>query len=170
MLRQASVSDLINDRVSRGRNRYVVITMRRYPRFVNRAYRDEYVSEMSPDWPLFEDWLSAKRRHGDHNGAFEKSGFEERFSISEAGLEHLARLVDLSLKKDVYFVCSCKTGQRCHRELVLMIARKLFKNADVEKPLNSYPIFAKRLALPKNEGKIVREETHARKVPKKKVS
>lgn len=145
MLRQASVSDLLNERVSRNRKNYIVVTMRRYPRFLNRQYRDEYVSEMSPDWKLFEDWLTAKRKFNDHNGAFDRSHFEERFTISELGLEHLARLCAIAAKKDVYFVCQCATGQKCHRELVLMIAKKYFK-VKVEKSKNEYPLFAKRLA------------------------
>ena len=155
------------DRVVRNRRNYVVITMRRYPRFINRAYRDEYVSEMSPDWPLFEDWLKAKRKDDDHNGAFSKSDFEERFTISELGLEHLARLCALAIKKDVYFICSCKTGQRCHRELVLMIAAKLFKNVKVEKPLNSYPVFQERLAGRNFTKEVVRTETHSKKTKKR---
>jgi hypothetical protein len=92
MLRQASVSDLISDRVSRETG-YVVITMRRYPRFVNRLLRDEYLSCMSPELELFEDWLSAKRRHQDHDRAFARSRFEERFDVGDEGLLVLARAV-----------------------------------------------------------------------------
>src|SRR4051812_33899567 len=122
MLYQASVKDLLSERVSRDRNHYIVITMRRYPRFLNRQYRDEYVSEMSPDWELFEDWLTAKRDHSDHNGAFTRSSFEKRFTISKLGLEHLARLCTIATTRDVYFVCQCTTGERCHRELILKLA------------------------------------------------
>ena len=110
MLHQASVSDLIMDRASRGRGKYIVITMRRYPRFINRALRDEYVSAMSPDWELFEDWLKAKRKYNDHNGAFARSRFEERFSITEAGLEHLARLSALSMTKKFILCVVAKPG------------------------------------------------------------
>lgn len=144
MLRQASVSDLIRDRVSREKA-YIVITMRRYPRFVNKQLRDEYLSCMSPDWKLFEDWLSAKRRFKNHNGAFAKVKFEERFDVNEEGLEHLARICALAAEKDVYLVCQCQTGDRCHREFLLILAKRLFK-ANVEKPRNEYPIFEKRLS------------------------
>jgi uncharacterized protein YeaO (DUF488 family) len=143
MLKQASVSDLITGRVSREKA-YVVITMRRYPRFVNRMLRDEYLSSMSPDWKLFEDWISAKRRYNAHDGAFGKVRFEERFDVNDEGLEHLARLCAMAAEKDVYLVCQCHSGLRCHREFVLILARRLFK-ANAEKPKNKYPIFEKRI-------------------------
>lgn len=153
MLKQASVSDLINDRVSRDSS-YIVITMRRYPRFVNRALRDEYLTSTSPDRKLFEDWLTAKRRYDDHNGAFAKSKFDQRFTLEEDGLEHLARLCAMAETQDVYLVCQCHKGMRCHREYLLIMARKIFK-ANAEKPANAYPEFEKRLpqmrkALPKS--------------------
>jgi uncharacterized protein YeaO (DUF488 family) len=161
MLRQASVSDLIMDRVSRGRSTHVVITMRRYPRFVNRALRDEYTPEMSPEPSLHEDWLSAKRKHNDHDGAFARTRYEERFTISALGLEHLRRLSELSKKKDVYFICSCRIGQRCHREMVLMLAKKWF-NAETDEITQSYPEFEKRICSPEGSPKIVRREDKAR--------
>lgn len=123
---------------------YVVITMRRYPRFVSRNLRHEYLSCMSPENPLFEDWLSAKRRFRDHNGAFKRSRFEERFAVGDEGLEHLARLAAMASKRDVHFVCQCQVGNRCHRELVLILARELF-GARVENPKNDYPIFLRRV-------------------------
>ena len=144
MLRQASVSDLIMDRVSRGPNTYIVITMRRYPRFVNRALRDAYTPEMSPEPSLHEDWLSAKRKHDDHDGAFARTRYEKRFTISEAGLEYLKRYAKLSREKDVYFVCSCRVGQRCHREMVLLLARK-WLGAETDAITNDYPELEARL-------------------------
>lgn len=143
MLRQASVSDLITDRVSREKA-YIVITMRRYPRFVNRNLRDEYLSCMAPEWKLFENWLSAKRRFKDHDGAFGKVKFEERFDVDQEGLAHLARICELAKKQDVYLVCQCHLGSRCHREFLLILAKKVFK-AKVEKPKNQYPVFEKRI-------------------------
>ena len=147
MLKQASVSDLIMDRVSREKA-YIVITMRRYPRFVNRLLRDEYINTMSPDPVLFQDWLSAKRACGHHNPAFPKSRFEERFRINEEGFQQLERLSRFSRDRDVYLICSCKTGERCHREMVLMLAKAFFK-AKVEAPRNEYPVFSERLRGPR---------------------
>lgn len=143
MLRQGTVSDLITRRVSRD-DAYVVITMRRYPRFVSRQLRDEYLTCMSPEPRLFEDWLSAKRRHRDHDGAFARARFEERFDVNDEGLGHLARLCAMARRKDVYLVCQCHAGLRCHREFLLILARQLF-HADAEKPKNKYPIFEKRI-------------------------
>jgi uncharacterized protein YeaO (DUF488 family) len=143
MLRQATVSDLITDRVSREKG-YVVITMRRYPRFINKQLRDEYLTCMSPDKVLFEDWLTAKRKHDDHDGAFARSRFEERFDVGEDGLQQLERLCRMAEKKDVFLVCQCHEGKRCHREFTLILARKLFK-AKAEKPKNAYPVFEGRI-------------------------
>lgn len=131
------------DRVSSERD-YVVITMRRYPRFIARELRQEYLSSMSPDRELFEEWLAAKRKYNDHNGAFRRSRFEERFTLDEQGLADLERLSTLARKRDVYLVCNCPLGERCHREMLLLLAKKLFR-AKAEKPKQEYPIFTARL-------------------------
>lgn len=165
MLKQASVSDLIMDRVSRGRKNYIVITMRRYPRFVNRALRDEYTPEMSPEPSLHEDWLSAKRKHDDHDGAFARTCYDKRFTISEKGFENLKRFSEMSKTKDVYFICSCRVGQRCHREMVLLLAKKWFK-AKTDEITHRYPDFEKRISSPTASKKIVRQEPEKAK-PKK---
>jgi len=143
MLRQASVSDLITGRASREKG-YVVIAMRRYPRFINRALRDEYLPSLAADRKLFEDWLSAKRRYQDHEGAYKRAKFESRYELTDEGMEHLARLSALAEKQDVYLVCQCHEGHRCHRELLLILAKKLFR-AKTEKPKNEYPVFEKRI-------------------------
>ncbi|MBS1960436.1 MAG: hypothetical protein JST80_13245 [Bdellovibrionales bacterium] len=144
MLKQASVSDLISERVNRDIG-YVTIIMRRYPRFINRALRDEYLPCLSPDRKLFGNLISAKRRYKDHNGAFERVHFDERFTIDHEGMEALGRLVRVARKKDVYLVCQCQIGKHCHREMVLLLAKKLFKDSKVENPRNTYPKFLKRL-------------------------
>ena len=146
LLRQASVSDLISGRVSR-ENGYIVISMRRYPRFVNRLLRDEYVIDMSPQQELFEDWLRIKRKTEDHDAAFRLSHYEARFQLNENGLVQLLRLALLSRRKDVYLICQCHVGQRCHREMLLLLAKKWI-GVSVEGPFNRYPIFERRLARP----------------------
>jgi uncharacterized protein YeaO (DUF488 family) len=143
MLRQASVSDLITDRVNRDKG-YVVITMRRYPRFIRRELRDEYVSTMSPDVKLHEEWLAAKRRNHDHDGAFARTHYERRFEVSDPGWADLARLCRLAKRKTVYFVCQCPVGYRCHREMLLILAREIY-GAPAEDPRNDYPEFRKRI-------------------------
>jgi hypothetical protein len=145
MLRQASVSDLITDRVSRSPRHHVVIAMRRYPRFVSRELRDEYLPSLASDPRLFEDWLSTKRRTGDHNGAFARVRFEQRFVLDDEGMRHLERLSRLSRRKDVYLVCQCARGLRCHRELLLLLARERF-GAPIDEPANDYPQYRRRLS------------------------
>lgn len=142
MLRQASVSDLTMDRVNRDQG-YIVITMRRYPRFVRRELRDEYLTSMSPDPKLHETWLSAKRRYRDHNGAFGRVHYEKRFEVSEPGWADLERLCRLARRKTVYLVCHCRVGDRCHREMLLLLAREIF-GAPAEEPRNDYPEFRGR--------------------------
>jgi uncharacterized protein YeaO (DUF488 family) len=158
MLKQGSVSDLIMERVCRGRKNHVVITMRRYPRFVNRLLRDEYTPEMSPEPKLHEDWLTAKRKYNDHDGAFARAQYEKRFTISEKGLEQLKKFSELSKKKDVYIICSCRVGQRCHREMVLLLAKKWFRAKTVE-ITHRYPEFEKRIMSAAASKKIVRKES-----------
>ncbi len=143
MLRQASVSDLITDRVNRDKG-YVVITMRRYPRFVRRELRDEYLTSMSPEIKLHESWLSAKRRYRNHNGAFARVHYELRYNVSEPGWADLERLCRLAKRKTVYLICQCRVGDRCHREMLLILAKELF-HAPAEAPKNEYPDFVKRL-------------------------
>ncbi len=149
MLKQASVSDLTRGIVNRD-SAHIVITMRRYPRFVNRKLRDEYLTCMSPEPKLFEDWLKKKRFHDDHDGAFDRSKFEERFGLEDEGLEHLARLSMLAAEKDVFLVCQCHTGKRCHREFLLILAKRLF-GANAEAPKNKYPVFEKRVTVMKRK-------------------
>jgi uncharacterized protein YeaO (DUF488 family) len=143
MLRQASVSDLISGKIDRSRG-YIAITMRRYPRFVHRELRDEYLSSMAPDRKLFEDWLSIKRKTGSHDAGFRGAHYEARFSLNDEGLEHLFRLTRLSRRRDVFLVCQCRVGQRCHREMLMILAKEYLK-ARVEGPYNEYPVFSKRL-------------------------
>lgn|GEM_PF-720551 len=145
MLRQASVSDLITDRVNRDKG-YIVITMRRYPRFVARELRDEYLHTMSPDVKLHEAWLGAKRRNHDHNGAFARVQYEHHFTVSDPGWADLQRLCRKARQRTVYLVCQCRVGDRCHREMLLLLARELFK-IPAEEPKNDYPEFRKRFSL-----------------------
>ncbi|MCM2323604.1 MAG: DUF488 domain-containing protein [Oligoflexia bacterium] len=143
MLRQATVSELIAGKVSRGPGRVVVVTMRRWPRQLRRALRDEYVSTLSPDIRLLDDFLALRRQLGDHDLAFDRARYERRFELTDEGIRELQRLSDLSRKKDVYLVCQCGSGHKCHRELLLILAREWF-GAPAEKPAQRYPIFEKR--------------------------
>jgi uncharacterized protein YeaO (DUF488 family) len=149
MIKQASISDLITDRVNR-ETAYIVITMRRYPRFIRRELRDEYLSCLSPQSKLLEDFLTRKRATHNHNAAFNKAGFERRFMPNQEELQNLERLTHLSKEKDVVLVCQCHLKCRCHREMNLLLARELF-GAKVGKIHNKYPIFLERIKKLKKE-------------------
>ena len=122
----------------------IVIAMRTYPRQITKLQRDEYLVDLSPDPQLFRDFKEAERRLGDHDAAFAEVGYERRFQLGSSALSELARLARLAQDRDVFLVCQCTVGQRCHRELLLMCARHAFA-ADAEAPRNGYPEFAARL-------------------------
>ena len=144
MLRQASVPDLTAGRLSRS-DGLVVIAMRTYPRQVTRTARDEYLIDLSPDPALFRDFKEAERRLADHDAAFTEVDYENRFTLSGTAMIELERLCRAADDRDVFLVCQCAPGQRCHRERLLMIARQAF-DAPAEDPRNVYPKFAARLA------------------------
>lgn len=144
MLRQASVPDLTAGRVSR-KDGLVVIAMRTYPRNVTKTARDEYLIDLSPEPELFRDFRAAFERTRDHEGAFADVDYEGRFTLSSSGMIELERLAKASHDRDVFLVCQCAVGERCHRELLLLAARAAF-DAPAEQPRNAYPAFAKRLA------------------------
>lgn len=144
MLRQASTADLTAGRVTR-KGGLVVVTMRTYPRQITKAMRDEYIVDLSPDPALFRAFKDAERRLFDHDGAFGQVGYEARFYLGSSGVSELSRLARIAGERDVYLICQCAVGQRCHRELLLLSARHAF-DADAEAPSNAYPGFEARLA------------------------
>jgi uncharacterized protein YeaO (DUF488 family) len=152
MLRQASVPDLTAGRVSR-RDGLVVVAMRTYPRPVKKEARDEYLIDLSPDAGLFRDFKDAERRLGDHDRAFAEVDYENRFTLSGSAMIELERLARAAGERDVFLVCQCAVGQRCHRELLLLTARHAF-DAEAETPRHAYPTYMARLAAaPPTEGR-----------------
>jgi len=135
MLKQASVSQIRHGEVAR-RDGYVVITMRFYPRGLRKELRDEYIGELAPDKVLFRDFKLWQKRLG-HEAGFAKSRYDARFSLSDNALAQLQRLSEISRKRDVYLVCQCDVGERCHREILMLLAKKRFK-AKIGKVYNSY--------------------------------
>lgn len=144
MLKQASTADLKAKQVSRA-DGLVVIAMRTYPRQVTKGERDEYLVDLSPDPALFREFKEAERRLGDHDAAFAAVRYEERFQLGSSALADLRRLSRAAGDRDVFLVCQCAIGQRCHRELLLLAARQAF-DAVADSPLNDYPVFGQRLA------------------------
>lgn len=143
MLRQCSIDDITEGRISREKA-YLVVCMHFYPRHLKKEMRDEYLHKLAPDEKLLKEFNSMKTNLADHNAAFRVVKYEEKFKLVPEALDDLKRLADLSQGKDVYLACLCGTGERCHRDLLLMVAEYKFK-ASVEKPRFAYPDFAKRL-------------------------
>jgi uncharacterized protein YeaO (DUF488 family) len=123
MLKQGSVSQLRSGELSR-KDGYIVVAMRFYPRGLKKELRDEYRSDLAPSLKLFQDFKKFEKKVG-HDAAFEAANYRSRFELTPEGEANLKRLTELSRDKDVYLICQCEIGQRCHRELLLNLARKL---------------------------------------------
>lgn len=143
MLKQGSVADVKNGVIPRDES-YIVITMRFYPRFLKREFRDEFVCDLAPQKELLKEFNDAQRRLGNHNISFAEVDYEHRLYLSPAAVAHLRRLSELSVKKDVYLICICETGERCHREMLMLLAEQAFacRIGDV---FHTYPIFMRRI-------------------------
>lgn len=142
MLKQASIRQIQKAEVTRDQG-YLVATMCFYPRGLKKELLDEYRSDLAPDRDLFKDFKQHQTEVG-HEAAFAKSQYEERFHLSRRATEHLKGLVKLSQTQDVYLACQCEIGERCHREILLMIAKQEF-GAEISEIHNDYPVFQKRL-------------------------
>lgn len=121
MLRQASIKQLRMGSFSR-EQAYVAICMCFHPRNLRSEMRDEYLPRLAPDRALFREWKEREKAVG-HESAFAAVNYEERFQLSRDALEDLHRLALKSVEQDVFLVCQCASGQRCHRELLLLVAR-----------------------------------------------
>lgn len=148
MLKKASIAELKTGAISRERS-YIVITMCHYPRGIRKDLADEYVKSLAPQDELLADFIAAKRKGGSHNAAFSAVHYEQRFQLSPEGIAELRRLAELSGTRDVTFVCQCTRDQRCHRELLLILARRWY-GAATELRTFSYPLFERR--VPEAEG------------------
>ena len=143
MLKQATVEDVSNKRITRIHGHVVVVTQY-YPRFLRKNLIHEYVRDLAPTRELLKEFKSEERESGDHDEAFDDISYEEKFSFSKEGIEQLKRLAEISIARDVYLVCHCKIGQRCHREILMLTARELF-GAKIGKLNFDWEKFASRL-------------------------
>ena len=151
MLKKASVHDLKFGAISRG-DSYIVITMCHYPRGVRKECIDEYVKALAPDDALLKEFLREKKKLSNHNAAFGSVKYERRFALSAVGIGHLRRLAEISRSRDVTFVCQCGLEVRCHRELLLILAKRWY-GAAAEPRRYSYPDFERR--VPETEGPLI---------------
>ncbi len=147
MLKQASINQIRSGALTR-ENGYIVISMCFYPRGLKKELKDEFRNDLAPTPELLKDFKHFQALEG-HGAGFEKSHYEERFSLSRRAFEYFRWLAKSSVEKDVYLVCQCELGERCHREILLLIAQKEFEIA-TDPVFHTYPIYLKRLesALP----------------------
>ncbi|MES2964276.1 MAG: DUF488 family protein [Bdellovibrionota bacterium] len=145
MIRQASVQDITNERVTKRHGRIVVVT-RYYPRYLKKKLIDDYFAVLAPPKALLHEFKGQEEAmDADHDGAFDAIDYESKFTLSEEGLAILQELAIESASKPVYLVCHCKLGQRCHREILMLAARELF-GAQVAKVYFEYPTISARLS------------------------
>ncbi len=143
MLNQCSVADIKNKTIPR-ESSHLVVAMRFYPRFLKKELRDEFICELAPTKELLGEFNAVQKRLGTHNEAFGEVDYERRFKLSSAGWAHLRRLVKLSETKDVYLICICDLGDRCHREMLLLMSKEDF-DCKIGRVFHSYPEFMRRL-------------------------
>src|SRR5688572_2952026 len=125
MLYRASVQDIKDKRVTR-RSGYLAVVMQYYPRFLKKEMIDEYVHTLAPDRVLFTEFKERDRALKDHDAAFAGVDYENRFTLTDEGLANLERLSELSCERDVILVCQCLPVEKCHADLLLLLAKKHF--------------------------------------------
>lgn len=143
MLKQASIQQIKKGEITRGQG-FVVATMAFYPRGLKKELLDEYRADLAPDRDLFRDFKEQEPLVG-HNEAFQACQYEQRFHLTRRAADQLKILADLSKKQDVFLACQCEIGQKCHREILLLIAQKKF-GAEISALFHSYPEFEARMS------------------------
>jgi uncharacterized protein YeaO (DUF488 family) len=144
MLLRAPVAALKAGQISK-RHAHVVVAMRHYPRFTPKELVHEYVRALAPEATLFSEFKALDRSLKEHNLAFAAVRYEERFQLAPEGVAQLQRLAAQAATKDVYLICQCDHEQRCHCDLLLLLAQAREGAAVAQLPFE-YPIFAARIA------------------------
>ncbi len=141
-MKQASVQEVREQKISRA-NAFIIIVMCYHPRGIKAQWRDDFRNILAPDRELFKEWKAFEKTKG-HDQAFELSHYEDRFSLSPLAMNLLKVYSQWSHEKDVYLVCQCEVGQRCHREMLLLVAKKKY-DAAVGEIFLSYARFEARI-------------------------
>lgn len=149
MLKQASVSEIRNGKVTR-RDGKIVLAMCHYPRGVAREMVDEYTRALAPTDKLLGMFLKLRDQLNDHNKAFAAARYEALFALDKKGMDILESLSNDARHNDVYLVCQCKDEEKCHRDLLLILAEECF-SAKVCKRSFQYKSYAARVARSKFE-------------------
>ncbi len=137
MLKQASIAQIRRQEITR-EDGYIVIAMCLYPRGLKREWRDEFLPQLAPSRDLLADFKSFEKTVG-HDEAFVRSNYYSRFQLGESGGHDLRHVSDLSRTRDVYLVCQCEMGERCHREILLLMARARF-GVEIGAVYHDYPL------------------------------
>lgn len=140
MLKQARVDDLRKGRITK-EDGYLVVATRHYPRGVKKDLFHKFEYCLAPTKELLAEFLDeVKKRDGDHNAGFLGMKYARKFRLSEKGWWKLREYAELSKRMDVYLICHCKSEDRCHRELLLLLAQR-FVAADIDPPVNTFDDF-----------------------------
>jgi len=131
------------------RDGLIVVAMRYYPRGLKKELRDEYRADLAPAADLLRDFNRHAAAAG-HDAAFALARYEDRFELSEGARGRLRELAVMSRSRDVYLTCVCGMGQRCHREILLLLARTLH-GARIDKVYHGYPRALERLTAAARE-------------------
>jgi len=143
MLYRASVTDVKCKRLSR-RTGYLAVVMQHYPRFLTKEMIDEYIHDLAPQRELFAEFKARDRDMKDHDAAFAAVDYENRFELNGAGMAALERLSTMSRDRDVFLLCQCQSLEKCHGDLLLLLAKHHFA-APVARIRIRYPGFEDRL-------------------------
>lgn len=141
MLKQASIDQIRSGEISRDQG-YVIVAMCFYPRGLRKDLMDEYRADLGPDRTLFKEWKATEQRHG-HEAAFAETHYEERFHLDHKTLKEFKAFAEFAKKTDIYLVCQCQVGERCHREMLMLLGRHW--GAPTDAVFNNYPQFEKRI-------------------------
>jgi uncharacterized protein (DUF488 family) len=143
VLTQGSVDQVRKQEIPRVGS-HIVIAMCFYPRQIKKEWRDDSITALGPDRTLFNEWKSWERQVG-HEAAFAKVNYEARFTPTPIALYQLKKLAEISLEKNVFLICQCQVGERCHREMLMLCAREKY-GAAISEVFNQYPVFSTRIA------------------------
>lgn len=91
MIRQATVEDIKNKRITR-RHGWIVVVTRFYPRYLKRNLIDEYAAWLGPERDLLNEFKARERASQDHDHAFNAINYEAKFTLTTTGVTHLKRL------------------------------------------------------------------------------
>lgn len=126
MIKQATVEDISNRRITRLHGQIIVVT-HYYPRFLKSNLIHEYHKELAPTRELLTEFKEKEEALGHHDDAFIAVNYEDKFWLSDEGFTTLQKLSIEAETSQIYLVCHCKVGQRCHREILMVLAAEKFK-------------------------------------------